>query len=120
MDTLELADKPLFTQGDIVAYDWDTHEITFTEEARRRVPAPNVLGLPFVIVVDHERILTGAFWTGFSSYACPVPVIRVSESPLVLARAFPSEHFASGPDPRSDPRIRQCLMRLGKLKGHDR
>jgi hypothetical protein len=126
---LPLQKQPLFTSGDIVAYHWDTHEIELTLAAYRRIqavfPTPvKVSGIPFVVCVGDQRIYAGAFWTPISSLSYdgvvimqPFGELAAGQAPMIqVTRGYPSSDFSSGPDPRSDIRIKTTLQAAGKLK----
>jgi hypothetical protein len=122
LEKIELEAKPLLTDGDVTSYDWQTHSMVLTKDAKARLPKAReigVRGLGFVIVVDGKRLYRGSFWTSFSSIGCPTPVILLDQDDagyvLRIRRAYPSDEFAAGPDPRGDERLLQVLRELGKL-----
>jgi prepilin-type processing-associated H-X9-DG protein len=116
LEQLRLAAAPLFTEEDIVEYDWNEHSLKLTPEAWKRLPAVrSVWGLPFVIVADGERCYLGAFWSSGSSYMPKVPFIGGfrpgwRENKIQI---LPPEPIAGTKDPRDDPRIRKVLETLG-------
>lgn len=125
LEKVELDNYQLLTEKHIVSYDWDTHTITLTKEGIQRIPASSLIGVrgrSFVIVADGERCYLGAFWSSFSSFSCPVPVINIhkADSPIgsgriQIERAYPSARFAKGADPRFDDRIKKVLEETGKI-----
>jgi hypothetical protein len=121
---LPLAGKPIFTNADIIAYDFSKHAMKLEPEALKRLPRPPVEGTPFVVVVNGERIYPGAFYCGISSIPCELPVIVVDRraldptSPadiLLIESAYPPQSSALGKDLRSDVRVRDALANLKKL-----
>ncbi len=119
---LPLASKPVISDQDIVAYDFSKHAMKLKPEALKHLPRPSVSGIPFVVVVNGERIYPGAFYTTASSIPCAVPVIvtdRVAQNQpanqiLLIESAYP-QPTAHGKDLRSDVRVRNALASLKKL-----
>ena len=121
---LPLARKPIFTDADIIAYDFSKHAMKLEPEALKRLPRPPAEGTPFVVVVNGERIYPGAFYSNISSISCDLPVILVDRrgldptSPadiLLIESAYHSQSSALGKDLRSDERVRDALANLKKL-----
>lgn len=122
---IRLAEPPLISVADIISYDFSNHVMKLKPEALARIPRPPVEGVPFIVVVNGERIYLGAFTTGESSMTFGVPHIMVDRASLVtnqppdtlvVERAYPSPSFGVGPDPRGDQRIKTALTALHKLK----
>jgi hypothetical protein len=129
-----LENRPLLTEQDLASYDWQTHALTLTESAKKKIREVKVgvSGKQFVIVADGQRCYQGAFWTGFSSISHDHPVIevdgfkvddkgRLSEDGnglvVEIQRAYPTAEFAAaGDDPRPDPRILRALTAMRKIK----
>jgi len=115
---LPLSSTPVISDVDIVSYDFSKHAMRLRPEGIKRLPRPSVFGIPFVVVVNGDRIYPGAFYSGMSSIPCPLPVIVVDPARerdvLSIERAYPPSH-AVGIDPRSDERIKSALSRLKKL-----
>ncbi len=44
LDQLKLSHEALFTEADVIGYDWAIHEIKVSDAAMRRMPRPKVLG----------------------------------------------------------------------------
>lgn len=119
--TLEREEEPILSSEDIVAYDWETHEITLTPAAIERIRALKVptSGIPFVVCVGREPIYQGAFWTAFSSQSYDgvvIETLRVEQGSMRIALGYPGPDFYQGQDPRSDGRILQALEEAGKRK----
>lgn len=122
LEKIELEATPLLTDGDITSYDGKTHSMVLAKDAKARLPKARqigVRGLGFLIVADGKRIYRGSFWTFSSSIGCPTPVILLDQdgagNAVRIRRAYPSDEFAEGPDPRADERLLQVLRKLGKL-----
>lgn len=122
---LRLSASPLISGEDIVSYDLTRHMMRLRAETLSRIPRPPVEGMPFVVVVNGERIYLGAFTTCLSSMSVAVPSIlvdrqmMVSDHPtntLVIDRAYPSPSFGVGPDPRNDERVKSALAAMNKLE----
>ena len=120
---LPLERDPIISDADIIAYDFSKHAMRVRPEALRRLPRPSVAGVPFVLVVNGERIYPGAFYTMSSSIPCDVPVIvvdRVEQNHtaradvLLIENAYP-QTSAPKKDLRSDVRVKDALASLKKL-----
>jgi hypothetical protein len=120
---LPLANEPVISEADVLAYDFSKHALRLRTEALKRLPRPPVEGMPFVVVANGERIYPGAFYGLFSSIPCSLPVIVVGRSAqsevagadvVLIDRAYPVQQ-ATGKDLRSDERVRDALGRLKKL-----
>ena len=119
----EPEDSPVIAMEDIIAYDWEAHEMRLTEEAYLRIDnlRPPVTGLPFAACVNGEIIYRGAFWPMYSSlsyegmaiWVCPI--LAETEQAVAISVGYPSPQFG-GDDLRGDARIRQVLETSGKLK----
>jgi len=119
LEQLRLAAVPLFTEEDIVEYDWNEHFLKLTPEAWKRLPAVrSVWGLPFVVVAADHRCYLGAFWGVGSSYMPKVPFIGGfrpgwRENKIQIS---PPDPIGGAKDPRNDPRVRKVLEKLGIAK----
>jgi hypothetical protein len=122
---VQLAPSPVISANDIISYDFSSHSMKLRSEALGRIPHPPVRGLPFVVVADGQRIYLGAFWTEISSMSSDMPTIAVNKSWIdksqppdvqVIDRGYPTDSYGKGPDPRGDPRIKDALASLHKLK----
>jgi hypothetical protein len=125
LSKLELLEEPLITDVDIIEYRWNTHEVILSKQGDRKYNNQSnknrESGRVFVIVADGVRCYHGAFWQKILSASYPYPVILVDSTPpdiIKIERAYPSEKFAIGDDPRSDERIYKALLSIGKLRGH--
>ena len=110
---------PLITDKDIISYEWKDHIITLTEEGAKKIP--DKWGDEFIIVANGQRCYQGMFWSSLLSSIYSKPIINVFRKTNVIKikRAYPSEKYARGTDPRSDERIKNALEALGKLKNSE-
>jgi len=120
---VEIADEPVISSKDVIAYAEDTHEIELTAEDYERIQALQVptQGKSFVVCVDKAPIYWGAFWTPFSSQSFDgviilVPSLFHQENTIQIELGYPSPSFYQGEDPRSNPVIMESLEQAGKLK----
>ena len=116
LERLVLDSTPILSDEDIRLYQWSGHVLNLHDEQAFLERLPNVPthGLPFVVMVNGERIYLGAFWTSFSSLSTELPVIDVFLPPLAIKPGYPWDQVQD-PDPRNDPRIRSVFKVLGKL-----
>ncbi|MDY0000166.1 MAG: hypothetical protein RBU30_02610 [Polyangia bacterium] len=119
---LVLDPMPLFTLGNLNYYEAGTHTLRFEpwygDHLLAQLPAVGVEGLPFVVVVDHEPLYLGAFFTALSSSTFGHPVILVEDiagGAARIERAYPGPGAATSPDPRADPRLLELLAAAAKL-----
>ena len=120
---VEIADEPVISSKDIIAYHKDTHEIELTANGYDRVMQLEVptSGKSFVVCVDKGPIYWGAFWTPLSSQSVDGVTIMVfpfspPRDAIRLELGYPSPSFYQGEDPRSNPEILESLEQAGKLK----
>jgi hypothetical protein len=117
LDRLVLSSRPFLTASDLTSYRWSTHEYTVTASVDSQLAAlkwahGHTGGIPFVVVVDGERIYLGAFWYAYSSLMPQVPYIDVLFGPYRIWQ--PSSPLVTE-DKRSDPRIYRVLKNAGIL-----
>jgi hypothetical protein len=129
LDDIALRDKPLFTLDDFVCYSWKDHWFKLTPEALKRLPkaAPPenrlLKGIPFVLLVNGERVYLGAFWTSISSLSFPNPVIVADEmwlasglNWLTIDRAYPGwTEGMNKDDLRNSAALKMVLEAAGKF-----
>jgi hypothetical protein len=120
---VDITDNPVIFQDDIVAYKWDTHEMTLTPEAfaRMEVMMPPTTGTSFVVCVDKIPIYWGAFWAGYSSQSFNGVVIAVApltedKCTIAFRPGYPVASYYKGEDPRSNITVKEALEKAGKLK----
>jgi hypothetical protein len=125
LNKIELQKTPLITDADIIIYDWNKHEMILTNDGIKKMPNEkdiDVRGKSFVIVANGIRCYKGAFWTSLSSVSHSNPIINVGphidkrpKNVIKIERAYPSEKFAVGPDPRNNDLIYKVLFGLNKI-----
>jgi hypothetical protein len=117
---IPLAQYPILSEQDLISYHWANHKLTLRKWNWYRIRLPRLQGAPFVVVADGEPLYVGAFYTGMSSIGCSSPVImydpRRTNQVIRIQRAYPTDSFGQGEDPRSDQRLKKVLQELGKLK----
>ena len=116
--TVELLNKPVISDKDIIEYDWNRHTVTISSDAAAHIPHPDSFGIPFVVVADGHRCYLAGFWTRASSIATPLPIIderAARNGKFTIEKGYPRP-FQEREDPRNDERVRRSLKSLGKLK----
>jgi len=120
--TVPLEPEAVISDQDILVYDFSKHAMQLTSDALKRLPQPPVTGIPFVVVVNGERVYPGVFYTMASSITCHLPVIvtdrmrqdtSVPSDLIFMERAYP-ESLAKGKDVRSDERVKSIFGTLKK------
>lgn len=122
---LELAATPWFDAGDLVFYDFSTHclylkndKSTLFEYFERGHFEPVLMNKPFVVTAGGERCYLGSLHSGALSTMPPGP--HMNELDVWY---FPkdvihiSRYRASSEDVRSDPRVRDELIRANLFHG---
>jgi hypothetical protein len=125
LNKIELHKTPLITDSDVIRFDWDKHEIILSNDGTKKMPNEKdtgVHGKSFVIVANGIRCYKGVFWTSLSSVSHPNPIINIGlhfdkrrKDVIKIERAYPSEKFAVGPDPRNNDLIYKALFDLNKI-----
>ena len=117
VSNLTLADSPLVSEAEIITYDWSDHSMTVRSSALRRLPEPSLSGNPFVVVADGQRIYKGFLTNPYSSFSLMgEPTIMVYHMLTDYSLDIEYTPVIAGSDPRADPRIREALAALQKLK----
>ena len=112
---------PFIIDDEVVSFDTSSYKITFTKEAAKRIgelkPGLSV-GIPFVLAVDREPILTGYFVNQLSSFGCAAYVMSNSFSTVhVLQKGLPEHHYETKiVERRKSFLLLQALERTGRLK----
>ena len=124
LNKIELQKTPLITDADIIIYDRDKHEMILSKDGIKKMPSgkdTGVHGKSFVIVANGIRCYKGAFWTSVSSVSHSNPIINIGphfdkrpKNVIRIERAYPSEKFAVGPDPRNNDLIYRVLFDLNE------
>ncbi|WP_077368944.1 hypothetical protein [Anaerosalibacter sp. Marseille-P3206] len=126
LDTLLLEDEAIFTDKDLVSYDWTEHKLLIKSNKYIDELRKNHLSLshkPFIVVVNGERIYMGVSWSFASSAIAPsVPTIDWSE---LFYKQNKNSHNTytiqiinndTHGDYRNDKRVYDVLKNLDKLK----
>jgi hypothetical protein len=119
---VEITDKPVISEDDIIYYNSQTHELKLTSAAFQRISGLEVptSGKSFVVCVDKGPVYWGAFWTPVSSQSFDGVTIWMplgDELPeiITLELGYPSSSFYGGDDPRNNEDILESLSQSGKL-----
>ena len=119
---VDIADQPVISAKDIVAYYAETHEIKLTPAAFERICQLKVpvQGTSFLVCVDKAPVYWGAFWVPVSSISFGGVTIwqpRAADEPKVIALelGYPSPSFYQGEDPRNSPAVMAALEKSSKL-----
>lgn len=117
---MELAGEPLISSSDIHSYSSETHEIELTTSAVDRIQQINLSGKAFVVCVDHQPIYSGAFMSAyfsrtFDGVVIMWPLVNNNGKTIRIELGYPGEKYFTGEDPRTDPKILECLDQHNKL-----
>lgn len=119
---VEIAEQPIISMRDIIAYNAQTHEIKLTASAFERIYSLEVpvRGKSFMVCVDKKPIYWGAFWTPVSSISFDgvtiwKPFGSQETEVITLELGYPSESFYGGEDPRNNIEVMRSLEQAGKL-----
>ena len=119
---VDIADQPIISIGDIIAYNAQTHELKLTDTSFKRISQLEVpvRGKPFLVCVDKRPIYWGAFWTPISSMSFNgvtiwKPLGSQDIKVISLELGYPSSSFYSGEDPRNNAEVMRLLEQAGKL-----
>ena len=118
LESLILQDEPIMDIEDMLSYDWENHLITLTTEAfeafgniENKVKSTN--GLPFVFMVEEEKIYLGNIYPAYSSYIhMDLPYITVAPFTELRITRAPSQDVE---DKRNDDRIYSVLLEYDKI-----
>jgi hypothetical protein len=131
LDQIEFAHLPIFTDTDILNYNWTNHTITISETAIKRIPGNSYsLGRPFVIVVDGKPAYRGSFRNSKNAFAIAEPIIlidvnstfNVLNNTIQIYNGFPGfiqypnkNNKKTSHDPRDNQAVKKVLQELGKF-----
>ena len=112
---------PFINDDEIALFDSSTYKITFLKEAAKRIgtlkPSLSV-GIPFVLTVDRQPVLTGYFVNQLSSFGCAAYVLTNTQNGVQeLLKGLPEHQYkASIAEKRKNLLFLQALERTGRLK----
>jgi hypothetical protein len=119
---IDIAEKPVISEGDIITYNAQTHELKLTDTAFERISQLEVpvRGKSFLVCVDKSPVYWGAFWTPISSISFDGVTIWKpfnTQKPKVIALelGYPTSSFYGGEDPRNNVEVMKSLEQAGKL-----
>ena len=117
----DLPTLPFLRDDDIDYYDTSKNKIFITKDAAKRIAAlkPKVnVGIPFVLTVDRQAILTGYFWNSVSSVGCASYVLFNSNHiAQKLLKGLPEYSYVNSiHEKRKNYFFLQALERTGRIK----
>ncbi len=112
---------PFISDDDIESFDTSLNKIYFKKEAAKRIGAlkPDLkVGIPFVLTVDREPVLTGYFCNIFSSFGCGSYVlINLKDTALILKKGLPEYSYTTSiAEKRKGYFFLQALERTGRIR----
>ncbi len=112
---------PFINDDEIEHFDTSNYRITFSREAAKRIGAlkPSLsVGIPFVLTVDREPILSGYFVNIVSSFGCGAYVLsNTPQQVQELRKGLPEYYYkAIISENRKNHFLIQALERTGRLK----
>ena len=115
-----LPEMPFINDEGIEQFDTANFKITFSKEAAAKIKTlkPGLAkGIPFVLAVDREPVLSGYFINTFSSVGCRAYVLNTRDRVQRLTKGLP-EHYYEGliAERRNSSIFIQALERTGRLK----
>jgi hypothetical protein len=124
INKIKLVAEPVITNKDIIEYNWDTHEITLTDEGIKKIPSNvSVQGRYFIITTGDIKCYKGAFWSSSSSISCPIPIINLhpinppkDKNTIKIEKAYPTAKFGKEKDPRNNINIYIGLVMCNLIK----
>ncbi|WP_020473004.1 hypothetical protein [Zavarzinella formosa] len=124
-----MSGRVILKESDLIDYDWQTHTMYVREgvwnSAWKHLEIGLVFGVGFELQAGGVACYHGAFTCSLSSHSQSGVVIDLltdgspshqSPSEWKIELGYPTRGHFQGEDPRSDPRIRAVLVRLGKLR----
>lgn len=118
LEFLIVANEPIINIDDIISYEWSNHIINLTPEAFERFKTvetkiKSTYGLPFIVMVDEQKIYLGNIYPAYSSYFhMDLPFIDVAPFIEMRIGRAPSKDIE---DKRNDIRIYNVLKSKNKL-----
>jgi len=122
INDLILAEYPILSYKDLRYYYWSDHSFVIDLPKANEIKNYcknniSVRGIPFVVIVDKERIYVGSFWASYSSLAPVFPHLEATylpdQTPTTLS--IKKSWNDSDPDLRNDQRIYNSLNKYGLL-----
>lgn len=120
---VNIAEEPIISAENIISYDAQSHELTLTDTAYKRIVQLNVptTGKSFLVCIDKEPQYWGAFWTllssqSFNGVTIIQPLLNTQENKVIkIGLGYPNESFHQGDDPRKSKAVIAALDRANKL-----
>jgi hypothetical protein len=114
ISSVKLEDIPFISDKDIISYNWSEHFFELSKSCVDDISNRSVEGLPFVVVVNGEKIYTGSFRTTLPSIPKQHPVISIIENKVFIKKEYQIDQYDTF-DPRNDKRIFYVLKENDKL-----
>ena len=113
-----LPTMPFINDDELVLFDTSSNKITFAKEAAKRIGTlkPSLpVGIPFILTVDREPVLTGYFVNQLSSFGCAAYVMTNSSNVVQeLKKGLPEHHYKNKiVEKRKNFLLLQALERTG-------
>ncbi len=119
IESLQVQDAPIINVNDVTMYNWEEHDIALTPEAFEKFKSvekkvKSIYGLPFIVMVNQQKIYLGNIYPMYSSYfhedlpfisVAPFLEMRIGRAPL-----------QSVEDKRKDERIYTVMNKFNKIK----
>ena len=117
----DLPTMPFIIDDEIESFDTANYRITFSKEAAKRIGAlkPNLsVGIPFVLTLDREPVLTGYFVNTLSSFSFGAYVLlNTTQTVQKLRRGLPEHRYKTLiTEKRKNFLVIQALERTGRLR----
>ncbi len=119
LNFLDVQETPIISIDDIEIYDWSKQIISLTSEAFEKFgevqgKIKSVYGLPFVVMVNGQKIYLGNIYPLYSSYIHEdLPFVAVSPFTKMQISRAPDINIV---DVRLDKRIYSILKSKNKIK----
>ena len=119
LSSLEVQEAPIISINDIENYDWSKQTINLRSEAFEKFGGvqdkiKSIYGLPFIVMVNGQKIYLGNIYPLYSSYIHEeLPYMAVSPFTEMKISRSPDRSIA---DVRMDKRIYSVLKSKNKIK----
>ncbi|MBU2494130.1 MAG: hypothetical protein KJ571_16000 [Bacteroidetes bacterium] len=119
LESLIVENEPIINIDDIISYEWSNHIVNLTPEAFEKFNAIEIkikstYGLPFIVMVNSQKIYLGNVYPGYSSYFhMDLPFINVAPFIEMRIGRAPDKNIV---DKRTDQRIYSVLKNNNKIK----
>jgi hypothetical protein len=117
----DLPELPFIKDDEIESFDTSSYKIQFNKDAAKRIGNLNPdlqVGIPFVLCVDRQPILTGYICNSVSSFSCnSYALINFKTNTQILIKGIPVRQYEKNIlERRKNLFFVQALERTGRLK----